>query len=97
MHIRSGEIPLCKACLKAAVDRIDVDTNVIRITGSKHTLERAAQSEHENLPAAVHSSVPEWRARQEGALIFQGIENKHLFAMPVARLCRTLCAVNCKI
>ena len=49
MHIRSGEIPFRKAYLKAVIDRIDVDTNVIRITGSKDTLERVVQSDPENL------------------------------------------------
>ena len=67
-HIRSGEIPFRKAYLKAVIDRIDVDTNVIRITGSKDTLERAVQSDPENLPAAVRSSVPKWRARKDSNL-----------------------------
>ena len=61
-HIRSGEIPFRKAYLKAVVERIDIDTNVIRITGSKDTLERAVQSDPENLPAAVRRSVPKWRS-----------------------------------
>ena len=68
MHIRSGEIPLRKAYLKAVVDRIQVDTNVIRITGIKDTLEQAVQSDPENLPAAVRSSVPKWRARKDSNL-----------------------------
>ena len=59
MHIRSGEIPLRKAYLKAVVDRIEVETNVIRIAGIKDTLERAVQSDPENLPAAVRSSFTE--------------------------------------
>lgn len=74
MHIRSGEIPFRKAYLKAVIDRIDVDTNVIRITGSKDTLERAVQSDPENLPATVRSSVPKWRALREVALFSQDVE-----------------------
>ena len=72
MHIRSGEIPFRKAYLKAVIDRIDVDTNVIRITGSKDTLERVVQSDPEKLAGCGFAvSVPKWRALRDSNPCFR--------------------------
>jgi hypothetical protein len=40
-NITSGEIPFRKAYTQSVVDRIAVDDSVIRILGSKATLEQA--------------------------------------------------------
>ena len=63
-NITSGEIPFRKAYIQSVVDRIEVDDRVIRILGSKATLEQASAGRAVG-SAGVRSFERKWRARRD--------------------------------
>lgn len=66
-NITEGTIPFRKAWLRRIVDRIEIDTNAIRVIGDRIDLEQviaAANAGTLNEPG-VRSSVRKWRARHD--------------------------------
>jgi len=63
-NVTSGEIPFRKAYIQSVVDRIEVDDGVIRILGSKATLEHATGGRVVG-SARVRSFERKWRATQD--------------------------------
>jgi len=63
-NITSGEIPFRKAYIQSVVDRIEVDDSVIRILGSKATLEHAVAGRTVG-SAGVRSFERKWRAQRD--------------------------------
>lgn len=66
-NISEGTIPFRKAWLRSIVDRIEVDTNAIRIIGDKANLEQviAATNAGSLREPGVRSSVRKWRDLRE--------------------------------
>ena len=63
-NITSGEIPFRKAYIQSVVDRIEVDDGVIRILGSKATLEQAIAG-RAVASVGVRSFERKWRPGRE--------------------------------
>ena len=63
-NITSGEIPFRKAYIQSVVDRIEVDDGVIRILGSKATLEQAIAGRAAT-SVGVRSFERKWRPGRE--------------------------------
>ena len=62
--LTSGEVPFRKAYLRAIVDRVEVDDQLIRIIGRKELLEQAVLAN--GVPkAGVRSFVRKWRTGQD--------------------------------
>jgi site-specific DNA recombinase len=63
-NITTGDVPFRKAYLRSFIDAVEVDDRVIRIHGSRSTLEQAviASSQPGN---GVRSFVRKWRARRD--------------------------------
>jgi DNA invertase Pin-like site-specific DNA recombinase len=61
-RLTTGAAPFRKAYIGSLVDRIEVDDAEVRILGRKEILEQAVRSS-ESTPPAVHTFVPNWRAR----------------------------------
>jgi site-specific DNA recombinase len=64
-NITVGEIPFRKAYIQSVVDRIEVDDSVIRILGSKATVEQAIAGPATG-SAGVRSFERKWRSHGEG-------------------------------
>jgi site-specific DNA recombinase len=63
-RLTSGEVPFRKAYLRAIVDRVEVDDQLIRIIGRKELLEQAVLAN--GVPkAGVRSFVRKWRTGQD--------------------------------
>ena len=63
-NIMSGAVPFRKAYIQAAVDGIEVDDGVVRVTGEKSTLEQAIVGDIA-VSGGVRRSVPKWRTRRD--------------------------------
>jgi site-specific DNA recombinase len=63
-RITEGETPFRKAYLRSIVDAIEVDDKVIRIHGSKASLEQAVIA-GEQIGKSVRSFVRKWRTRRD--------------------------------
>jgi site-specific DNA recombinase len=63
-RITEGETAFRKAYLRSIVDAIEVDDKVIRIHGSKASLEQAVIA-GEQIGKGVRSFVRKWRARRD--------------------------------
>jgi site-specific DNA recombinase len=63
-NITTGEVPFRKAYIRALVDRIEVDDNVIRIIGDKSTLEQAIAGK-KTANTGVRRCVRKWRTRHD--------------------------------
>ena len=63
-RITEGETTLRKAYLRSIVEAIEVDDKVIRIHGSKASLEQAVIA-GEQIGKGVRSFVRKWRARRD--------------------------------
>ena len=66
-NITTGEIPCRKAYIRAVVDRIEIDDNVIRIVGDSATLEQVIAGSATG-SSSVRSFVPKWRTREDSNL-----------------------------
>ena len=64
-NITSGDVPFRKAYLRSFIDTVEVDDRVIRIHGSKSTLEQAVIASSQPGKNGVRSFVRKWRARRE--------------------------------
>lgn len=66
-NITEGTVPFRKAWLRSIVDRVEVDTNSVRIIGDKANLEQviAATSTGSLKEPGVRSSVRKWRGLRE--------------------------------
>jgi hypothetical protein len=62
--VATGETPFRKIYIRSAVERIEVDDEVIRIAGGKATLEEAVAG-RAMAPGGVRSRAPKWRATQD--------------------------------
>lgn len=60
-NVTTGAVPFRKAWLQAIVDRVEVDTGVIRIIGDKASLEEAAAAGEAAAPG-VRNYVRKWRS-----------------------------------
>ncbi len=63
-NITTGDVPFRKAYLRSFIDAVEVDDRVIRIHGSKSTLEQAVIASSESGKNGVRSFVRKWRAVQ---------------------------------
>ncbi|MDO9295460.1 recombinase family protein [Bradyrhizobium sp.] len=63
--ITTGDIPFRKAYLRSFIDAIEVDDRVIRIHGSKSSLEQAVIASSQAGKNGVRSFVRKWRARRD--------------------------------
>jgi site-specific DNA recombinase len=63
-NITTGDIPFRKAYLRWLIDAVEVDDRVIRIHGSKSTLEQAVIASSQP-GKGVRSFVRKWRARRD--------------------------------
>src|SRR5258708_7060470 len=63
-NITTGDVPFGKAYLRSFIDAVEVDDRVIRIHGSKSTLEQAVIASSESGKNGVRSFVRKWRAVQ---------------------------------
>ncbi|HEY0233695.1 MAG TPA: recombinase family protein [Afipia sp.] len=63
-NITQGDIPFRKSYLRSLIEAVEVDDRVIRIHGSKTTLERAVLADHAKHPG-VRGFVRNWRARRD--------------------------------
>lgn len=61
-NITSGDIPFRKAYLRSFIDAVEVDDRVIRIHGSKSSLEQAVIASSQAGKNGVRSFVRKWRA-----------------------------------
>ena len=64
-NITTGDIPFRKGYLRALIDAVEVDERVIRIHGSKSTLEQAVIASSQPGKGGVRSFVRKWRARRD--------------------------------
>ena len=60
----TGKAPLCKACSRSVVDRIEADGGVVRIIRDKSTLEHAVAGKAV-VSGGVRKRVPKWRTTQD--------------------------------
>ncbi len=69
-NITEGTIPFRKAWLRSIIDRVEVDTDTVRIIGDKANLEQviAATNSGSLKEPGVRSSVRKWRARKDSNL-----------------------------
>jgi site-specific DNA recombinase len=63
-NITTGDVPFRKAYLRWLIDAVEVDDRVIRIHGSKSTLEQAVIASSQ-AGKGVRSFVRKWRARRD--------------------------------
>lgn len=66
-NISTGEIPFRKAYLRSLIDAVEVGDRIIRIHGSKTTLERAVLADYAKHPG-VRGFVRNWRIREDSNL-----------------------------
>jgi site-specific DNA recombinase len=64
-NITTGDVPFRKAYLRSFIDAVEVDDRVIRIHGSKSTLEQAVIASSQPGKNGVRSFVRKWRARRD--------------------------------
>ena len=64
-NITTGDIPFRKAYLRSFIDAVEVDDRVIRIHGSKSSLEQAVIASSQAGKNGVRSFVRKWRARRD--------------------------------
>ncbi|RTL75042.1 MAG: recombinase family protein [Bradyrhizobiaceae bacterium] len=64
-NITTGGVPFRKAYLRSFIDAVEVDDHVIRIHGSKSTLEQAVIASSQSGKNGVRSSVRKWRSLGE--------------------------------
>lgn len=63
-NIANGPIPFRKGYLRALLDRVEVDDDVVRLMGNTHVLAQAVKDGPANVQE-VRRSVPKWRARRD--------------------------------
>jgi site-specific DNA recombinase len=63
-RLREGEVPFRKAYIRAVIDRVEVQSDEIRIAGRRDVLERAVTN-GANAAPGVRSSFREWRTRHD--------------------------------
>jgi site-specific DNA recombinase len=64
-NITTGDVPFRKAYLRSFIDAVEVDDHVIRIHGSKSTLEQAVIASSQAGTNGVRSFVRKWRSLGE--------------------------------
>ena len=64
-NITTGDVPFRKAYLRSFIDAVEVDDRVIRIHGSRSTLEQAVIASSQSGKNGVRSFVRKWRARRD--------------------------------
>jgi site-specific DNA recombinase len=65
-NITTGDVPFRKAYLRSFIDAVEVDDRVIRIYGSKSTLEQAVIASSQSGKNGVRSFVRKWRSLGKG-------------------------------
>jgi site-specific DNA recombinase len=64
-NIATGDVSFRKAYLHSFIDAVEVDDHVIRIHGSKSTLEQAVIASSQSGKNGVRSFVRKWRSLGE--------------------------------
>jgi hypothetical protein len=74
-NITTGDVPFRKAYLRSFIDAVEVDDRMIRIHGSKSTLEQAVIASSQSGKNGVRSFVRKWRSlgKSEKPLISTGL------------------------
>jgi DNA invertase Pin-like site-specific DNA recombinase len=88
-----GEIPFRKAYIGAIVDRIEVDTDTVRIIGQKDALEHGVM--HHSAPSfGVRSFVRKWRSLGESNALLHPTTADHI--VPLTRKSARQPVTHCK-
>lgn len=66
-NIANGPIPFRRGYLRALLDRVEIDEDVVRLVGNTHVLAQAVKDGPANVQE-VRRSVPKWRARKDSNL-----------------------------